>query len=255
MASLESRGIKLYDAREVNLLRSIPVHEVMDSQPVLLKASTPFTQILTTLLSGKTHYAIVVTDSDGYIGTIELQDIREVLQESESLAALIIAQDVANTHIPYILKKDNLDLAMHLFGRHDKDEIAVCNNNRERKVIGVLTKTAVINAYNLRIFQEDLTGGFSSILDTVKEGRTIEVMGDIHLAQIDIPSSWIGKAINTLDLRRKHGLEIVLVYRKSGEQATSGRPGLFPSPELILRPGDKLLVLSALKQIKRIARR
>ncbi len=252
-AVLESKGINIHDKREVNLLRSILVSSVMETDPVLIKRSSPFSEVITSLLSGKSHFAIVVDERDSYIGSVELNDIREHILDTESVSLTLIASDVANSNIPFVLPEDNLDLIMHIFGQVDKDHIAVCNNAQEKKVIGIVTKSAVINAYNMRIFQEDLTGGFSSLLDSADDSRSIEVLGGMHICEIDVPVSWIEKTIKEIDIRKKYELEILVVHHSgSDSEDKSIRPGEFPSPSLILQPGDKLLVLGKPETIEKI---
>jgi CBS domain-containing protein len=254
-AVLESKGINIQDKREVNLLRSIVVNSIMESEPVLIKRTAPFSEVITSLLSGKSHFAIVVDEAGSYTGTIELNDIRELLVDTETVSTTLIANDVVNSDIPFILPEDNLDLVMHIFGRVDKDHIAVCNNAYEKKVVGVVTKSAVINAYNMRIFQEDLTGGFSSLLDSAEESRSIEVLGGMHICEIDVPVSWIGRSIHEIDIRKKYELEILVIHH-SGTSAEdkSTRPGEFPSPGLVLQPGDRMLVLGKPETIEKIKR-
>jgi chloride channel protein, CIC family len=252
-AVLESKGINIHDKREVNLLRTILVNSVMETDPAIIKRNAPFSEVITGLLSGKSHFAIVVDDWNSYVGTIELNDVRELLLDQESVSSTLIASDIANTKIPFVLPDDNLDLIMHIFGRVEKDQIAVCNNALEKKVIGVVTKSSVINAYNVRIFQQDLTGGFSSLLDSVDESRSIEVLGGMFICEIEAPVSWIGKTIKDIDIRRKYELEILVVHHTSSEpEKSSSRPGEFPSPELILQPGDRLLVLGKQETIDKI---
>lgn len=252
-AVLESKGIKIHDKREVNLLRSIYVNSVMDTIPALIKRNEPFSNVITNLLSGKSHFAIVVDEYNSYVGTVELNDIRESLLDSESTSSTLIASDVANTNVPFVLPDDNLDLIMHIFGRVEKDQLAVCNNTQEKKVIGVVTKSAIIDAYNKRIFQEDLTGGFSSLLDSAEDSRSIEVLGGMHLCEIDVPVAWFGKSIREIDIRKKYELEILVIHHPgSGSEDKNTRPGEFPSPELILEPGDKMLVLGKPEIIEKI---
>ncbi|MFO7524898.1 MAG: chloride channel protein [Ignavibacteriaceae bacterium] len=254
-AVLESKGINIHDKREVNLLRSILVNTVMEADPVLIKRTAPFSEVITSLLSGKSHFAIVVDDADSYTGTIELNDIRELLVDTETVSTTLIANDVVNSDIPFILPEDNLDLVMHIFGRVDKDHIAVCNNAYEKKVIGVVTKSAVINAYNMRIFQEDLTGGFSSLFDSAEDSRSIEVLGGMHICEIEVPVSWVGKSIHEIDIRKKYELEILVVHHPgSSSEDKSNRPGEFPSPGLILQPGDRMLVLGKPETVEKIKR-
>lgn len=255
LAKLESKGVNLSERKEVNLLRSIDVKSVMENEPVKIKSSTSFTEIMATLLGGKSHFAIVTGKDDSYVGTIELNDIREILPQADSLSTLLIANDIANTNVPFVIPSNNLDLVMHLFGKTERDHLAVCNNYHEKKVIGVVTKAAVINAYNVRIFQEDLTGGFGSIIDSIGEGRTIEVMGGMFIGEIDIRSSWVSKTIKEIDIRNKYFLEILMVHRISEQKDDiKERPGKFPAPDLVLMPGDKLLVLGSHEAIQNARR-
>lgn len=254
-AVLESKGVNIHDKREINLLRSILVSSIMDTDPVLIKSEAPFSEVITSLLSGKSHFAVIVDEKDSYVGSIELNDIRELILEKEIVSSSLIASDVANSDIPFVLPEDNLDLVMHIFGRVDKDQIAVCNNALDRKVIGVVTKSAVINSYNMRIFQQDLTGGFSSLLDSANETRSLEVLGGMHICEIDVPLSWVGKSIKEIDVRKKYELEILVVHHAGSESEGKGsRPGEFPSPTLVIQPGDKLLVLGKPETIEKIKR-
>src|SRR5690606_37262428 len=104
----------------------------MEKDPAVISKSAPFSEVIASLLSGKTHFTIVVDESGKYKGTIELNDIRELLFDTESVSSSLIANDVVNSEIPFVLPEDNLDLVMHIFGRVDKDHIAVCNNVYEK---------------------------------------------------------------------------------------------------------------------------
>jgi len=254
IAKLESQGIDIAVKKELNLLRSIKVSEVMNSSPVLVLAQTDFQTLLDKLLSGNRPFVIVVGKNDSYRGIIELNDIRSILQQSDSMQSIVIAEDVADTKMPFVLKKDNLDLAMHIFGKTSRDQIAVIENIESKKVIGIITKSAVIDAYNIRIFQEDLTGGFCSIMDTVNEGRTIEILGGMHMGEIEVPHSWVGKTLIEADLRKKFELEIVLIHRalQKNKKQVEKRPGIFPSPDMKLEAGDKLLVIGTPENIHNI---
>ncbi|MBF0227501.1 MAG: chloride channel protein [Desulfobacterales bacterium] len=248
IAKLASKGIKINRNKEINLLRSIKVKSIMEKDIACVKDNTKFSELFQILISGKRPYVIVVGKDNKYIGTVELNDIREVLPQSEGLSSLIIASDIASMD-PFVLQNDNLDLVMHLFGKFNKDEVVVCENTENRKVIGILTKNALINAYNIRIFQEDLAGGFCSVMQTEHKFRTIELMGGIHIGEIEVSSSWIGKTLKEADLRRKYEIEVVLIHRNI--KGPENRPGLFPFPDMKLEAGDKLLVIGNPQSIKR----
>ncbi len=250
-AKLVARGVSLSYEKDVNLLKTIKVAEVMDDECCVVPADTPFSTVLNALLSGKHSFVTVVDEGGSYMGIVELEDLRTLLPQSETLAPLVRAADLTNAEIPFVMREDNLDLVMHLFGRYKREDLAVCDNSSSKKVVGIVSRSALIDAYNRRIFQEDLTGGFCSIVDRVSRGGTIEVLSGMHMAEIEISPKWIGKDIREADLRKTYGLEVVLVHRESGG-GVEGRPGLFPSPDLILAEGDSLLVLGEMDSIQKV---
>jgi hypothetical protein len=144
---------------------------------------------------------------------------------------------------------------MHLFGRTHREELPVCRDPESREIVGLVTRDAVIDAYNQRIFQADLTSGFGSLVAAVQSGRTVEVLGGLHLAEVEVPPSLVGKTLAEAELRRRHGVEVVMIHTSGMEDAgLDGRPGKFPAPEVRLEPGDRLLVMGAPEAIEALRR-
>jgi len=252
---LTRRGVKLNQGRDINLLKSIRVEEVMEQATHCVPASMPLGELIPRLLAWERPAAILVDAEQRYLGAVELGDVREVLPQAEELGSIAVADDVADRNAPFVVPGDNLDLVMHLFGRTHREELPVCRSSEERFVVGVVTKRTVIDTYNRRIFQADLTGGFGSLLDAVREGRTMEVLGGVHLGEVDVPSAWVGKTLAECEPRKRHGLEVVLVHRGGEEhQGVDGRPGQFPSPDLEFEAGDRLLVMGSARAIRKLGR-
>ena len=252
-AKLERRGIKLREGRDRNLLRAIPVADVMDTDPQTVHADLPFRELVPRLFADPGHELQVVDDDMRLIGTVALKDVRELLLQQEALGDLVLVEDVAKSDAPFVLPTDNLDLAMHLFGRSHSEELSVCADAESRRLVGVISRDALIDAYNRRIFHTDLTGGFGSIVDAVGSGRSVEVVGGVHLAELEVPFSIVGRTLRQADVRRRWGVEVVMIHTAtpSGE-ALEGRPGRLPSPEVRLRPGDRLLVMGTPEAIDRL---
>jgi CIC family chloride channel protein len=243
-AKLARRGVRLAHGKDVNLLRSIRVHEVMDTEPPTVPAALPFAELVPRLLAGQ-HTGLFVVDDDGLlVGAVSLNDVRAVLPDSELLATLAVAADAVNADIPYVLPGDHLDLVMHLFGRTHRDELPVCASAEDRRVVGAVTRDAIIDEYNRRIFHLDLPGGFGSLVEAVREGRMIEVVGGILLAEVEIPYRLVGRTLAETDLRRTYGVEVVLIHTPDATGSVlEGRPGKLPAPGIRLEAGDRLLVM------------
>lgn len=69
---LARRGIHLFEGRDVNLLRTIHVEEVMDPDAPVVSAGLPFSELIPNLLSNP-HTELLVVDADErYIGEVEV---------------------------------------------------------------------------------------------------------------------------------------------------------------------------------------
>jgi len=252
---LARRGVKLSEGRDVNLLKSILVGSVMEAGVQTVTTDTPLSRLLPGLLTGSHHPLVVVDGKRRYAGSIELGDVTEVLPQAEELGGIVVAADLADPKAPFVVPSDSLDLVMHLFGRTHHEELPVCDSQERRSVLGVVTKTAVIDAYNKRVFQADLTGGFGSLVDAVHDGRSLEVLGGVHLGEIVVPAGWVGKNLRQIDPRRRLRIEVVLIHRPAGAGGTGdldGRPGMFPSPDYVFEAGDRVLVLGDPRDIGKL---
>lgn len=249
---LTRRGVSLGRDRDINLLRSITVESVMDSAPKCMSAGMPIGDLLQSLISGRRQSALVVDADKRCIGVVGLPEVRSVLQDNEDLGALVIAADVADLDIPVVMPGDRLDIVMHLFGRTHQNLLPVCDSPKNRRVVGVVTKQAVIDAYNLRVFQEDLSGGMGSIVSAVREGRTVEVVSGMHVGEVDVPQRFVGRTLKELNLRQALALEVVLIHREQSENQSAAH-GMFPSPDLRLEAGDRIVVMGERGAIRKLS--
>lgn len=249
---LTRRGINLSERKEVNLLRCVPVATAMQTEVTKIHAETPLTQLLSALIASPSPGAAVVDENENYLSMVELSDIREILPQSKDLGLLVVAADVGDSSVPFVVPDDNLDLVMHIFGRTNRQVLAVCEGKQSRKILGTLTRQAVIDAYNRRIFQEDLMGGFGSLLDAVGTDRTVEVLGGVHMGEVEARASWIGKTLSKARLRGRFGLEVLLIHRPTTPgKGVEGRPAHFPSPDFEIEAGDRLLVMGTAEAIRK----
>ena len=250
LARLESGGITIEKNQEINLLRDIKVSSIIDNDPLLIHARTPFPKVLSILFFGKTPSAVVVGDNNEYIGILCLSEIRKALPDSEDLSDIVIAHDIADPSVPFVTSNDHLDFVMQIFGKIDIDEIAVCDNPSNKVVTGIVTRKTIISSYNTRIFQEDLSGSFVSVIDSIKEGRIVEIFDGVYITEIEVPHSWIGKTVWEIELRKKYGIQAIAVNRTIGLHKTSS---IVPNPQLKIMNNDKLLVIGNRASIAKIS--
>lgn len=149
---LFKRGIDLRGGKDINVLRSYTVADVMDESFQTIPAATTLLDIFHTFERSRESY-FIVTDRKGEMkGVISFQDIRNLLSE-HTLDYLVIAQDLVARE-PFVLRRtDLLEDAYQLFGQYDFQLIPVVDSDNERKVVAVLRRADLIDYYNKRLIE------------------------------------------------------------------------------------------------------
>ncbi|MBN2808561.1 MAG: chloride channel protein [Deltaproteobacteria bacterium] len=155
---LAREGIHLEDGREVNLLRSIKVGDVMFRGSL---ETIPETMKLKSLLqflprSHKTTFPVV--DAEGLLtGILSIQDLRELVYE-DGLEELIVAKELARDKVLTVTAKDNLDDALQKIGSRNIDYLPVVAEANPRRLVGMVSRQDIIAAYNRSLLERELPG-------------------------------------------------------------------------------------------------
>jgi K+/H+ antiporter YhaU regulatory subunit KhtT len=181
--------------------------------------------------------------------------LKEFFIDKNITTDFLIAADLTDPNVDVLYEYDNLDLAMHQFGKKDVDELPVVKNKTSKIVVGSIRRMDVISAYNKEIFKQDLTGSIHSVMKGVHEERDIEITTGVKLVEVEPPSRCFNKSIKELNIRAEFGLEIIMIRNmEESEEGIKDRPGILPSAEYIIKPGDRLLVLGTVDDISRFKR-
>ncbi len=158
--SLVRAGIHLKRGVEVNVMGSVRVGKVMREVKQTLPADMHFGELLE-LIVESTENTFPVVDPDGrLVGALSYQDIRAVLahRHSPEMDFLIVAGDVATPDPTVITASQSLNDAMRLFGIQDLSMLPVVDSGENRKLIGVLYRRDVLNAYRRALMDRSVPG-------------------------------------------------------------------------------------------------
>jgi CIC family chloride channel protein len=149
---LFKRGIDLRHGKDINVLRSHTVIEVMDKDFDQIPAWMNLHDIFHHIETSKESYYVVNDRSGNLKGVISLQGIRNLLSHHE-LDYLVIAQDMVPPETIVVRDTDNLEDAHKVFGHHDFKLLPVVTHDNPHKVVGVIRKEALTDYYNLRLLE------------------------------------------------------------------------------------------------------
>jgi len=149
---LFKRGIDLHAGRDVNILKSFRVSEVMDQKFQSVPAASSIDDILAILEESEQSEVAVVDEKLGLQGLLSLQDLKSVLAYHD-LGRLIVASDLARKEIPSVQPDDNLESALNTFNLTGSLVLPVIASDG-RNIVGLLRRSVLLEFYNLRLLEQ-----------------------------------------------------------------------------------------------------
>jgi CIC family chloride channel protein len=241
------RGIDIYKGRAVNVLEPVSAREVVRSDVVTVSPETHLTSVVSQLLDHPGTTLFVTDEENHLLGVITADQIRPVMTDATSLDALLIAEDVmVEGEIPKVAATDSLADVMRHLGMY-RGEMPVLEDGR---LVGVIWPKDVIERYNSEIFKRDMA---RSMVSTVAPGGGSEVVPAAEnavVAEIPVPSTFVGKSIRDLNIRQDYGASVLMVKQLSDDgherlQAT-------PDANYEFRDGDVMLVMGPNEALRRL---
>ena len=244
MKVLERQGFRISEGKESSILKSMVVENIMRTDQIVVNQHVPLNQIVSILIDSP-HRVIYTLDNEGNLaGTISDSQIRPLITEYESLKTSVIAHDIADTRLVKIFKDDDLDLALKLLTKSDLEELPVVNDDDDNKIIGIVTRQDVLDAYNKESIKYDLAEGLSREIQTLKQLDISRVADGYAIVERKPSTKFIGKSLAELKLRNKYGLEVLMI-KKSKElfdESNVKTKIIMPRHDYKIE-GDEILVL------------
>ena len=249
---LALRGINLFQGKEVNVLRTMQVRDALEPATTIPE-DMPFSDLVDRITSSREGRFYVVGDDERFVGTIGLQDLSTILKDLENLKNLLVARDLVSQTTLFLNPDDNLDQAMHLFGRNDVEEIPVLQSAESRILLGRVRETEVIEAYNREIFKRDTLTEVRGGMDAI--GRTgMETLADgFALMEMAAPIPFVGKNLRDLAMRQRYGVQVYLI--KKGTSAKAGgatSTEVVPAPDTVIERGDVLVLAGREEMLRKL---
>jgi len=250
---LVKRGINIFEGRDVNVLRGLKVKDVVNRQVESIPKNHSFEAIIRLVITSSNHEFFIVDENKKLVGTFSMDEIKQFMKDESYLSPLVVAADIASPPLTCLYPDDSLDFVMHQFGRYNVDELPVLESKTSSQLIGSVKRQEIIETYNREILKIDLVGGMHSIVTAVNKERDIELAEGYKLVEMDPPNDFIGKSIGEIDIRSRFGVQVILIRHPSHKaHENPGRSGAMPSPEYVIKNGDKLLVLGDQNDIEKI---
>lgn len=240
------RNIGLKEGMETNVMESIYVKDVYRKEFESILVTDNFSQIVNRIIRGK-EADFPVVDSEGHVsGMISIHDIKDYLYERESLQNLLIAGDISNPYFESISPDESCQIALDKLRKYSFDGLPVVTETNSRKIIGVIWRKDIQDAYDREIERRELTSNLASLITMKEEEPMVHFMEGYSIIEVAPPKTFIGKSIRELNIRRQYGVDVlsIKIKEKKGERINA-----IPSPEYIIKANDTLIIAGEIKNI------
>ena len=149
------RGINLEEGKEVNVLKSIKVSEVMNTEVETVTEALSLEELTEKISKSKYNSFPVVSNGNRLTGILSFFDYSEAIFD-EHLKDLIVAKDIATLDVVSISTDDNLYNALEKITFKDFSILPVVSTDDPTKLIGVLTRRDIMGAYNKAVIKKSL---------------------------------------------------------------------------------------------------
>ncbi len=147
------RGINLRAGKDVSILGTVLVREVMNQKWEPISNCMPLGKLLPFVESSSDSFFPVVDYKGDLEGTISFQDIRNLITK-RSLDDLVIVKDVVSTNPMTLFPDETLLNALQKFGLQDVEALPVVERSSPRKLVGILKRGDVITYYNRKLIEK-----------------------------------------------------------------------------------------------------
>ncbi len=147
---LARRGVNIRAGKEVNVLKSIPVADVMNPRVETISEEITLGGLAEKVSKSK-YKSFPVVDREGRLtGIVTHYDYRDVVFD-ENLKDLVVVKELATPKVVTVAIDDNLYDAMEKITSKDFSLLPVVSTHDPGQLVGVLTRRDIISAYNRAI--------------------------------------------------------------------------------------------------------
>lgn len=240
------RNIGIREGVETNAMESIFVKDVYIRDFDFIKISDNFNHVVNKVIKGRGPEFPVLNSKGNIEGIISLYDIKEVLLDKELLKDLLIADDLLNHNFEILHIDDNCQTALDKMSKYDLEGLPVTENVRSKKILGMLWRKDIQDAYQKEIERREIIVNLASSIQMKDEETQYHFMAGYSITEISPPKSFIGKSIRELDVRAKYGVDVlsIKIHNKQGTKIKA-----IPDPAHIFKVDDTIVVAGEIRNI------
>jgi len=244
---LKWKGITLRQGREETILRHLSVRNVLRREYRSFPEDAPLPGLLGDALgSPQTTFPIVAPGGE-LAGVIRVQDLHRALDDRSALEGVLVAADLGSPSRT-LSEDDTVEEALDQLTETGADLLPVVD--AQDRLVGVVLASDVLERYSHELRKLRLASTLAQRRSFSIQTDGIELGHGMRLAEMDVPTALLGRTLREIELRARHGVEVLYVLKGPY------RVRKLADPDVRLEEGDRMLVMaeaSALREFRESA--
>jgi len=152
---LARRGIDIREGKEVNVLKSMFVSDVMNRDVETIAEGSAWVEMTDKISKSKFNSFPVLDAENKLAGILSFNDYHEAIFD-EDLKHLVVAKDLASENVVTVSVDDNLYAALEKISRKDFSTMPVVSTDDPAELVGIVTRRDIIGAYEKAVLKKSL---------------------------------------------------------------------------------------------------
>ena len=152
---LVRRGVDIREGKEVNVLKSMQVKEVMSPHVETVSEDWPLERMSAKISKSKYNSFPVLNSENKLAGIISFNDYSDAIFD-EDLKNIVVAKDLASSDVVTVSSNDDLYTALEKISRNDFSTLPVVSPDDPAQLIGIVTRRDIIGAYEKAVLKKSL---------------------------------------------------------------------------------------------------
>jgi CIC family chloride channel protein len=152
---LARRGIDIREGKEVNVLKSMFVKDVMNRDVETIAEGSALEEMTDKISKSKFNSFPVLDAENKLAGILSFNDYSEAIFD-EDLKGLVVAKDLASENVLTVSVDDDLYTALGKISRKDFSTLPVVSPDDPAELVGIVTRRDIIGAYEKAVLKKSL---------------------------------------------------------------------------------------------------
>ncbi len=152
---LVRRGIDIREGKEVNVLKSMFVKDVMNRDVETIAEGSALEEMTDKISKSKFNSFPVLDAENKLAGILSFNDYNEAIFD-EDLKGLVVARDLASENVVTVSVDDDLYTALGKISRKDFSTLPVVSPDDPAELVGIVTRRDIIGAYEKAVLKKSL---------------------------------------------------------------------------------------------------